>query len=80
MKCTSKEQNTCRVEKMGCEGCAYNSIDKEAICKELVQIESRLTELSRQNRLKYYITTDSVYDSNGTTYQKVTIDALTELK
>lgn len=23
MKCTSKEQETCQVEKMGCKGCAY---------------------------------------------------------
>ena len=24
MKCTSNEQDTCPVEKMGCEGCYYN--------------------------------------------------------
>ena len=24
MKCTDKEQDTCRVEKMGCEGCYYD--------------------------------------------------------
>lgn len=24
MRCTSKEQETCNVEKMGCKGCAYN--------------------------------------------------------
>lgn len=23
MKCTSKEQETCNVEKMGCQGCYY---------------------------------------------------------
>lgn len=30
MKCTSKEQDTCNVEKMGCKGCFYNKTLEEA--------------------------------------------------
>lgn len=37
MECTDKEWQTCRVEKMGCEGCYYNQIninkDKEMLEK-----------------------------------------------
>lgn len=29
MFCTSKEQETCEVEKYGCEGCYYNSKEIE---------------------------------------------------
>ena len=29
MTCTEKERDTCQVEKMGCEGCAYYEEDKE---------------------------------------------------
>jgi hypothetical protein len=32
MKCTGKEQDTCRVEKMGCDGCYY---DESKIKKKL---------------------------------------------
>lgn len=28
MKCTDKEWNHCRVEKMGCKGCHYNGIER----------------------------------------------------
>lgn len=28
MKCTNKEQETCGVEKRGCEGCCYEELDK----------------------------------------------------
>ena len=31
MFCTDKERDTCNVEKMGCEGCYYNSNDMEDI-------------------------------------------------
>lgn len=31
MKCTSKEWDTCRVEKMGCRGCYYDCIRKDKI-------------------------------------------------
>ena len=27
MKCTGKEWDTCRVEKMGCKGCYYDDIE-----------------------------------------------------
>ena len=26
-KCTSKEQETCQVEKMGCKGCYYDQVN-----------------------------------------------------
>jgi len=37
MKCTGKEWDTCRVEKMGCRGCYYdekNSLNLQKIRKE----------------------------------------------
>lgn len=36
MKCTGKEWDTCRVEKMGCKGCYYDEIEIE----EFVRTES----------------------------------------
>lgn len=31
MKCTSKEQETCNKEKLGCEGCYYNEKDNKKV-------------------------------------------------
>ena len=33
MKCTSKEWDNCRVEKMGCSGCYYNDDSLEEAIK-----------------------------------------------
>ena len=38
MFCTSKEQETCRVEKRGCEGCFY-STSKELDITEVPEIK-----------------------------------------
>lgn len=35
MRCTDKERETCQVEKMGCEGCAYNEKTADEMFKEL---------------------------------------------
>lgn len=35
MKCTNKEQETCQVEKRGCEGCAYNEKSADEMFAEL---------------------------------------------
>ena len=32
MKCTEKEQNTCNVEKMGCDGCYYQELEQNKLC------------------------------------------------
>lgn len=39
MKCTSKEQDTCNVEKMGCEGCFYNRASNEEVEREIHEKE-----------------------------------------
>ena len=35
MKCTNKEQETCQVEKMGCDGCAYREKSADEMFAEL---------------------------------------------
>ena len=35
MKCTNREQETCNVEKLGCDGCAYNEKTADDLFKEL---------------------------------------------
>lgn len=35
MKCTGKEWDTCRVEKMGCKGCHYDKLNTEEVIKGL---------------------------------------------
>ena len=39
-RCTEKERETCRVERLGCEGCYYNS-------------DKPLEDLKRQNKWAY---------------------------
>lgn len=41
MKCTGKEWDTCRVEKMGCRGCYYDTEKAEEILKYIKTIEQK---------------------------------------
>lgn len=45
-KCTGKEWDTCRVEKMGCYGCAYNDNDMEIL-------EATIDSLKNAKPFKY---------------------------
>ena len=36
MKCTNKEQETCEVEKRGCEGCFYYQEEEEEVNEQKV--------------------------------------------
>lgn len=76
MKCTEKEQETCQVEKMGCEGCAYD----EPLIRELTEIEYKLNKLSRQNNLILKIDTSIIENPLCGDYTNVTINAFKELK
>lgn len=52
MKCTDKEQETCRVEKMGCKGCHYDYISKEEIREVLKEYEKK--EMTVENVWDFY--------------------------
>lgn len=41
-KCTGTEWDTCRVEKMGCEGCYYDYISKDKIRKKIRTLKLEL--------------------------------------
>lgn len=44
MKCTGKEWDTCRVEKMGCKGCHYDKENIEEVIKGIEDlIDDRLS-------------------------------------
>lgn len=80
MNCTEKEQETCRVEKMGCEGCAYNkSIDEENILKEIANIEKTLTDFSKKFNLRYVITNHLKGSTEGIDYEDINIKVYKEL-
>lgn len=80
MNCTEKEQETCQVEKMGCEGCAYNtSIDEENALKEIVQIEKILADFSKKFNFRYVITNQLKGSTNGIDYEDVNIKVYKEL-
>lgn len=78
MNCTNKEQETCEVEKMGCIGCAY--YDYEDVIKELMQIENRLNQLSKENHLKLIINTSEMFSMQSGKFTKVDINIYRELK
>ena len=47
MKCTDKEWQHCRVEKMGCEGCYYNKKNIEEVIEGLESLlDDRLSFLA----------------------------------
>ena len=46
MKCTNKEQETCQVEKMGCDGCAYNKKSADEMFAEFDEIEELYEDLT----------------------------------
>ena len=51
MKCTDKEQETCNVEKLGCEGCAYaEEID---VLREKVEKLTRDRDYYKKLYLEY---------------------------
>lgn len=85
MRCTNKEQETCQVEKMGCEGCAYN-IDQplntqlvSQLTKEIVEIENRLSKISRLYNFTYVFTSEKVVRADGSYYDKVSIEPFIKL-
>lgn len=46
MKCTEKEQQSCRVEKRGCEGCFYDDIQERInIAKRQLRIKDEYLKL-----------------------------------
>ena len=49
MRCTSKERETCMVEKMGCDGCFYkgNCDDSTEIKKELKKDEQEIGKYTK---------------------------------
>lgn len=49
MKCTGKEWDTCRVEKMGCKGCYYDNTEIESNIKNLKEIVSLCEEEIKTN-------------------------------
>ena len=51
MKCTDKEWQTCRVEKMGCEGCYY---DDSKIQKALITLDATIDCLDNSIKLANY--------------------------
>lgn len=48
MKCTDKEWDHCRVEKMGCRGCYYSEMEENI--KEDVEILNKLLDNDRLHR------------------------------
>ena len=42
MKCTSKEQDTCNVEKMGCKGCFYEENELESFIEQMTKVRPEI--------------------------------------
>lgn len=78
MNCTNQDQDTCNVEKMGCKGCAY--YDYEDVIEELVRIENRLNQLSREHNLKLNIDTLYTGNSSDGKYTRILINVFKELR
>ena len=62
MKCTSKEQDTCNVEKMGCEGCFYNKTSNEEVERFLEDMTKVSPEKLNKEALKLYNTIMRILD------------------
>ncbi len=61
MQCTSKERETCNVEKMGCKGCYYNDKNYHEMSKS--EVISGLKELI-DDRLSF-VTPDDYKDEDN---------------
>ena len=59
MNCTSKEQDTCQVEKMGCEGCFYNENEIESFIEQMTKVRP---EMLNEEALKLFNTIMEVLD------------------
>lgn len=62
MKCTSKEQDTCNVEKMGCEGCFHNRASNEEVERFLEDMTKVRPEMLSAEALKLYNTIMRILD------------------
>ena len=73
-RCTEKEKNTCRVERLGCKGCYYNSdYSLEDLKKQnewaynyIVELENKLKELEieRDYYKKMYLDFNNYFIKN----------------
>lgn len=59
MKCTSKEQDTCNVEKMGCKGCFYEENELESFIEQMTKVRP---EKLNEEGLKLYNTIMRILD------------------
>ena len=59
MKCTSKEQDTCNVEKMGCKGCFYEENELESFIEQMTKVRP---EMLNDEALKLFNTIMKVLD------------------
>lgn len=61
MFCTEENRNSCNVEKMGCQGCAYNNEEDMLKTIENLQKENEVLQKERDYFKKMYLETNNIF-------------------
>ena len=73
MKCSDKEWQHCRVEKMGCTGCYYDEIEPG----EYIRIHEEIAQITKKGKIDNHYTYRAIY-GDGKEYMNISRKMITK--